>query len=1628
MKKIAGIALVMFIALSPSADLAEAKSDSLGTSDTINSFLSAIVNWPSIFSFYHVEEDEGGSQQEPQTEQQEQEEFPEEQVEEVPEIFQFTRNLYAGMKTNDEINDEIYRLQEFLLDQGFYPPDRGTSGVFGSITTSAIKKFQSKYKLSQSGQLDASTRSVINKIFKDLASGYFDFDEPIEEEEVIQEDEEKSRKSKLGDINDDGEINSGDAIILREFLEGSGDLDNLQLFRSDVNQDGRVNSKDWKIILDYDVGIVSSIPVSPNYNPSSQAIKETPEESDSGSGETTALPDLTVLNVKIDPENPQGGKFFTVSYTVKNIGNASLSSRYFEPNIYIIPVKGTIDSSEYIISAPSTCFHPASISPGYDCDMTNSVSVNKAGSYTIQVVADSGAALKESNKNNNAGKTSFEIAESVISRQEDIPDNKPKVSVLFPNGTDRDFFKTGSEVDLKWSSENLPEGGRLAAELYKDGSFAQTISTRLTNDGEFKWQVPDTLLFNFGPYYKVRIFYYDSKGKLAAEDYSDGMFAIIDYKTARPTLKFTADRNTISKGETVKLSWVTTNAEDGCVVYFDKDIDTKGPNGTEIVRLENNKTFQIACRGAGGVADAELTVKVGGAVAAPSAQPQSQPASGTVTLNIKADPSVVYKGNSSTISWESTDKTSVCGVASGANFVSDTDKKYKDYFTAQPDKTTEYIVICSGQGGTIVKSSLTVTVTIAPPAKLIITAPPEISSGTIGTPVEGQGLFFKGTVLNQGGIASKPTKAGFLIDFAPLNDSDRGIDIPALEPGQSRPVVSSRWEAKTGEYTLGLCFQEGPEVNKNDCKTYTFRVVSVANAGPAGYTFCSGEGDYCKFTGTKKVAYGVGGKFKYLTIGGGTPCEESVFGDPISGVRKACYYQGEAEAATPAPTSGPVGPAGYTFCAKQNNQCNFTGTKRVAYGTNGKFKYLTLANGADCSGRTFLPDPAPGETKSCYIKEAIQAKLVVVAPPEISSGVANEGQELTFKGKLLNEGEETSEPASVGFFIDNTLFSDKGINIPALEPGKSQSVISTSWKAEAGEHTLTMCVQEKDGKQDCKNYKFKVGEGPIGYTFCAKEGDNCKFTGTKNVAYGANGKFKYLTIGNGTACESSVFGDPILGVAKACYIKNAETNLITPQDAQKLIGEVINNPAEITKLKKRTGLALTNLVETATDSRTDFNADGKIDFNDFFPFADAFGTAKNQPLTKNGQTFFFELKFDLANTGASKDKIDLDDFFIFADNFGKSADQKSVNISPCQELFAGQNAKDPGKINIIFVGVNSDAKNVIDWAGVMSSSDVGLFSFEPFASNKTKFNLWYISEVAKVSGLDPNSPTSIIANTLHSPVDDFAARCQAVNDYNIGLVNLSFPSAALTPHNTAFISLVGLPTLDRRGDAGGQFVHEFSHLLGLKDEYLKRGNNGAYYTGGPESYGPNCGTVSAVSACSAWCKGPPKPVEEFKSIDCSAGSERECKDKNPVCAWSSSKCVNAVKTCVGADVSSCVQAKICQYRNDTDPYFKSSCYPVVPGLNIGTKCAEGTGCFQGCFYVDLYKSSKGSLMTHDLVNTSLNMASQKALCSRIKEVAGSVSGKCNQFFSYMGGDAQKTSFTASFMVGLKGFFQNIFSR
>lgn len=71
---------------------------------------------------------------------------------------------------------------------------------------------------------------------------------------------------------------------------------------------------------------------------------------------------------------------------------------------------------------------------------------------------------------------------------------------------------------------------------------------------------------------------------------------------------------------------------------------------------------------------------------------------------------------------------------------------------------------------------------------------------------------------------------------------------------------------------------------------------------------------------------------------------------------------------------------------------------------------------------------------------------------------------------------------------------------------------------------------------------YKVGtfpdEPPAGYIRCASENQQCSFTGTADVIFGAEKTWTTSkTFTNGVTCNIANFGDPLPGVAKSCYYK-----------------------------------------------------------------------------------------------------------------------------------------------------------------------------------------------------------------------------------------------------------------------------------------------------------------------------------------------------------------------------------------------------------------------------------------------------------------------------------------------------------
>src|SRR5438270_7604794 len=87
---------------------------------------------------------------------------------------------------------------------------------------------------------------------------------------------------------------------------------------------------------------------------------------------------------------------------------------------------------------------------------------------------------------------------------------------------------------------------------------------------------------------------------------------------AAPTATLSADPNTIEKGQSVTLTWQTTNADD--VTLGPNKVDA---NGSATVSPTDSTTFRLIAKGTGGTQEATARVTVTQPAAPPPPPPQA---------------------------------------------------------------------------------------------------------------------------------------------------------------------------------------------------------------------------------------------------------------------------------------------------------------------------------------------------------------------------------------------------------------------------------------------------------------------------------------------------------------------------------------------------------------------------------------------------------------------------------------------------------------------------------------------------------------------------------------------------------------------------------------------------------------------------------------------------------------------------------------------------------------------------------------------------------------------------------------------------------------------------------------------
>ncbi|RZL55874.1 MAG: hypothetical protein EOP70_08620, partial [Variovorax sp.] len=171
--------------------------------------------------------------------------------------------------------------------------------------------------------------------------------------------------------------------------------------------------------------------------------------------------------------------------------------------------------------------------------------------------------------------------------------------------------------------------------------------------------------------------------------------------------------------------------------------------------------------------------------------------------------------------------------------------------------------------------------------------------------------------------------------------------------------------------------------------------AAAASSGTA-LTLLTAEFGTFKLASASTVSYGANGTMVQKSLAAGSyVCGNQLFGDPLSGVAKACY-----STLTPAASSV----SQLNVLVEQNSSFTLTAATSVTYGTGTQMVQKTLAAGTyQCSDALF-GDPAVGIFKACYTSSNTTAATPAATTPVASKPVETSGSVLAVSGDVMVNG------------------------------------------------------------------------------------------------------------------------------------------------------------------------------------------------------------------------------------------------------------------------------------------------------------------------------------------------------------------------------------------------------------------------------------------------------------------------------------------------------------------------------------------------------------------------------------------------------------------------------------------------
>ena len=230
-----------------------------------------------------------------------------------------------------------------------------------------------------------------------------------------------------------------------------------------------------------------------------------------------------------------------------------------------------------------------------------------------------------------------------------------------------------------------------------------------------------------------------------------------------PTLSIVISQTSVASGQSAALTWNASNAT-SCTASGGWS-GAKSVSGTETVVPTASVTYTLACTGAGGSISKSVSVTV------------TQPVAPTLTLSLGT--TTIVKGQSSTVTWTTTDATSctASGGWTGTKTINGTE-------SMTPTASVTYTLACTGAGGSISKSvAISVTSnTFGVGAAVSVITADAVRSNPGGSKVGSQLVGAQGKITE--GPNTQDGKKWWKVDFATGTDGWITEDKLKLVSGQ----------------------------------------------------------------------------------------------------------------------------------------------------------------------------------------------------------------------------------------------------------------------------------------------------------------------------------------------------------------------------------------------------------------------------------------------------------------------------------------------------------------------------------------------------------------------------------------------------------------------------------------------------------------------------------------------------------------------------------------------------------------------------------------------------------------------------------------------------------------------------